>query len=52
MRPADLARRTGYSPQHIHNLLKGEKRWNEESLKKVCDALELEIKVVPLNKTG
>lgn len=45
MNPSDLARKTGYSPQYIHNLLKGEKRWNEESMQKVCDVLGLELEV-------
>lgn len=45
MNPSDLARKTGYSAQYIHNLLKGEKRWNEESMKKVCDVLGLELAV-------
>lgn len=45
MNPSDLARKTGYSPQYMHNLLKGGKRWNEESLSKVCDVLGLEIEI-------
>lgn len=41
--PSDLARLTGYSPQYIHNLLKGGKRWNETTMAKTCKALGLEI---------
>lgn len=43
MNPSALARLTGYSPQYIHDLLKGGKRWNEDSMSKVCDALGLEM---------
>jgi len=34
---AELARRTGYSPAYIHNLLCGGKRFNEDSIMKICD---------------
>lgn len=44
---SDLARATGYSYQHIYDLLAGQRRWNEVSMEKVCKALELEIKVIP-----
>lgn len=44
MNPTDLARKTDYTPQYIHNLLDGNRRWNEESMKKVCDVLGLEVK--------
>lgn len=40
---SELARKTGYSPQYMHELLKGDKRWNEDSMVKVCNALGLEI---------
>ena len=36
---AELARITGYSPAYIHNLLYGGKRFNEDSIIKICDAL-------------
>ncbi|MNW51881.1 hypothetical protein D3C74_293770 [compost metagenome] len=49
--PSDLARLTGHSPQHIHNLLNGNRRWNEESMQKVCASLDLELKVVPKNES-
>ncbi|MGO4543257.1 helix-turn-helix domain-containing protein [Paenibacillus sp. 2TAB23] len=45
MNPSELARQTGYSPQYIHDLLKGDKRWNEETMSKVCGALDLEITI-------
>lgn len=43
--PSALARMTDYSPQYIHSLLNGKKRWNEESMGRVCRALGLEIKI-------
>ncbi|MGF9913702.1 helix-turn-helix transcriptional regulator [Paenibacillus ehimensis] len=45
--PTDLARLTGYTPQYIHNLLDGNRRWNETTINKACDALGLKIKVEP-----
>lgn len=44
IRNAELARMTGYSSQYISDLLSGERRWNEDTIKKVCSALGLEIK--------
>lgn len=49
--PSDLARMTGYTPQYIHDLLGGNRRWNEVTLGKTCDALGLEIKIIP-KKSG
>ena len=46
MNPSELARQTKYSPQYIHNLLKGDKRWNDEAMQKVCNVLNLEMKIV------
>jgi DNA-binding Xre family transcriptional regulator len=45
MNPSELARQVGYSPQYIHDLLKGDKRWNEETMSKVCDVLGLDITI-------
>ncbi|SMF88094.1 Cro/C1-type HTH DNA-binding domain-containing protein [Paenibacillus uliginis N3/975] len=45
MRKAEIARATGYSYQHIHDLLAGERRWNEDSINKVCDALGITISI-------
>ncbi|MFP4976350.1 helix-turn-helix domain-containing protein [Paenibacillus sp. CN-4] len=52
--PSDLARMTGYSPQYVIDVLKGNRRWNETTLNKACNALGLEIKVVPTkgSRTG
>lgn len=46
MTPSELARSTGFSVQYIANLLNGNRRWNEESMLKVCGVLGLEIAVV------
>lgn len=43
VKKAEIARSTGYSYQHIHDLLAGERRWNEDSINKVCAALGLKI---------
>ncbi|MEJ8546596.1 helix-turn-helix domain-containing protein [Brevibacillus borstelensis] len=43
--PSDLARMTGYTPQYIHEILSGKKRWNETTIQKTCEALGLEISV-------
>jgi len=45
MKRPDIARATGYSYQHISDLLAGERRWNEESIDKVCAALGIEIEI-------
>ncbi|KMZ43962.1 MULTISPECIES: helix-turn-helix transcriptional regulator [Bacillales] len=43
MKKTELARATGYSNQYIYDLLSGKRRWNEESINKVCGALGFEI---------
>lgn len=35
----------GFSVQHAYSLIRGEKRWNEDSINKACSILGLEIKV-------
>ncbi|WP_199426271.1 helix-turn-helix domain-containing protein [Thermaerobacillus caldiproteolyticus] len=45
--PSALARMTGYTPQHIHDLLAGNRRWNETTISKTCEALGIEILIVP-----
>ncbi|WP_438435444.1 helix-turn-helix domain-containing protein [Gorillibacterium sp. sgz500922] len=52
LNPSDVARKTGYSPQYLHSLLDGRRRWNESILAKTCDVLGLEIKLVPKQKVG
>jgi DNA-binding Xre family transcriptional regulator len=43
MKNAELARQTGYSSQYIHDLLSGERRWNEDSINRVCAALGIKV---------
>lgn len=45
--PSELANLVGCSPQYMHNLLKGSRRWNETTLSKTCRALNIEIKLMP-----
>jgi transcriptional regulator with XRE-family HTH domain len=40
---SDLARKMGYSPQYISDLLACKKRWNETTMEKACDALGISI---------
>jgi DNA-binding phage protein len=44
---AELARQTGYSAMYLHNLLHDKRRWNEETMSKVCSVLNLELSVKP-----
>lgn len=43
MKNAELARKTGYSPQYISDLISGDRRWNEDSMNRVCEALNIEV---------
>lgn len=47
IRPIVVARKIGCSPQYLYELLRGEKRWNETMLQRVCDAIGLELELVP-----
>jgi len=40
---SDLARHIGISPQHMSNLVKGRKRWNETTMTRACEALDLKM---------
>ncbi len=40
-----FARLMGFSVQHAYCLLKGKKRWNEDSINNACSILGLEIKI-------
>lgn len=42
---ADVARKTGHSYQHISDLLKGNRRWNEDTLAAVCEALDVKVEI-------
>lgn len=50
LKPVDLARMTGYTPQHIYDLLRGDRRWNEVTMSKACKALGIEIKYIQKEK--
>ncbi len=44
MNASELARLMGYSPQYINDLINRKKgRWNEETMNKACQALNLKI---------
>ena len=43
LKNAELAKMTGYTPQYISDLLSGKRRWNESTIDKVCQALEITI---------
>ncbi|MDB5053257.1 MAG: hypothetical protein JWM44_1307 [Bacilli bacterium] len=45
MTPSDLARMTGYTPQYMHEILSGKKRWNETTIVKTCGVLGLEVTI-------
>lgn len=47
---AEIAERSGYTPQYIYGLLSGNRRWNESSIQRVCEALDLEVKLIPKKK--
>jgi transcriptional regulator with XRE-family HTH domain len=48
----ELARMTGYSAAYISDLLSGNRRWNEESINKVCKALGVEINFETTGMSG
>ncbi|WP_337970127.1 helix-turn-helix domain-containing protein [Virgibacillus salexigens] len=50
MRYVDLARLTGYSAQHISDLIAGRRRWNEDAINKVCLVLDIKITYETLEK--
>ncbi|WP_337034731.1 helix-turn-helix transcriptional regulator [Paenibacillus illinoisensis] len=45
LRKADIAKSSGYSHQYISDLLSGDRRWNEDSINKVCGALGITIEI-------
>ncbi|MDU5946765.1 MAG: helix-turn-helix transcriptional regulator [Paenibacillus macerans] len=49
MSRADLARATGRSYQYISDLLKGERRWHEQIINEVCEALEIKIEITSIS---
>lgn len=49
LRIADLAKLTGLSWTHCADLVKGNKRWNEDTIRKFCKVLDLKLLFVPVN---
>lgn len=47
LRIADLAKLTGLSWTHCADLVKGNKRWNEDTIEKFCKVLGLKPLFVP-----
>lgn len=47
---SELANLTGFSTTYMSKLLRGEKRWNETTLSKTLQALNLEIEIKPAPK--
>lgn len=43
LKKTDIAKITGYSNAHVGDLLAGERRWNEDAIRKFCNALGIEI---------
>lgn len=43
LKNVDLAKLVGHSPQYISELISGKRRWNEDSMSKVCSALNIRV---------
>lgn len=43
MSSSELARRSGYSQQYISDLLAGRRRWNETTIDRVCEILDIKV---------
>ncbi|HHY27180.1 MAG TPA: helix-turn-helix transcriptional regulator [Desulfitobacterium dehalogenans] len=48
--PAELARKMGYTPQYISDLLSEKRRWNEDTMAKACQALGIKIAFIELER--
>lgn len=46
IRPSELARKSGYSPQYIGDLLSGDRRWNETTMNKISEVLGIKMEFV------
>ncbi len=44
---AQIARQSGYSWPYIYDLLKGKRRWNEDTMNKVSNVVGLVIAFIP-----
>jgi transcriptional regulator with XRE-family HTH domain len=47
----ELADKSGIQLSYLSKLLKGDRRWNDENIIKVCKALNLEIEFRPRKKS-
>ncbi len=47
---SDLAKMTGYTARHIYDLLSGGARWNETTISKILNVLELELDIRPMEQ--
>lgn len=47
----ELADKSGIQLSYLSKLLKGDRRWNDENIVKVCKALDLEIEFRPHKKS-
>lgn len=47
---SDLSRMTGYTPQYLHDILRGNRRWNETTINKTCEVLGIEIRFTQKRK--
>lgn len=45
---SELAAKSGAKVSYLSKLLKGERRWNDEILAKVLNALNLEVEIRPI----
>lgn len=45
LKRSDVAKASGYSHQYISDLLSGDRRWNEDSINRVCGALGITLEV-------
>jgi len=48
----DLARLSGVSYPYLVDLVKGRRRWNEDTIDKVCKALGIKVEFRDLESTG
>lgn len=51
IKPAALAKQCGLTPQYMYDLLRGRRRWNEKTMNKVCQALNLQLEIKPADDT-
>lgn len=45
LKKSDVAKSSGYSHQYISDLLSGERRWNEDAINRVSEALGIKIEI-------